>query len=41
MNEVASQLEEIASRAITLYSRPTVAMELMRLADQPSVDAAR
>ncbi len=39
MNEVASQLEEIASRAITLYSRPTVAMELMRLADQPRVDA--
>src|SRR3954465_4502593 len=39
MNEVASQLEEIATRAITLYSRPTVAMELMRLANQPSVDA--
>ena len=40
MNEVASQLEEIASRAITLYSRPTVAMELMRLADQPGVEAS-
>jgi HD-like signal output (HDOD) protein/GGDEF domain-containing protein len=39
MNEVTSQLEEIASRAITLYSRPTVAMELVRLADQPRVDA--
>jgi HD-like signal output (HDOD) protein len=39
MNEVASQLEEIASRAVTLYSRPTVAMELMRLAEQPRVDA--
>src|SRR3954449_3577494 len=39
MNEVASQLEEIASRAITLYSRPTVAMEIMRLADQPGVNA--
>ena len=39
MNEVASQLEEIASRAITLYSRPTVAMELVRLAESPSVDA--
>src|SRR3954453_211820 len=40
MNEGASQLEEIASRAITLYSRPTVAMELMRLANQPSVEAS-
>src|SRR4051812_47897530 len=40
MNEVASQLEEIASRAVTLYSRPTVAMELMRLADQPGVEAS-
>ncbi|HVT30219.1 MAG TPA: HDOD domain-containing protein [Lacipirellulaceae bacterium] len=39
MNEVASQLEEIASRAITLYSRPTVAIELMRLAEEPGVDA--
>jgi HD-like signal output (HDOD) protein len=40
MNEVAPQLEEIASRAVTLYSRPTVAMELMRLADQPSIGAS-
>jgi HD-like signal output (HDOD) protein len=40
MKEVASQLDEIASRAITLYSRPTVAMELMRLTDQPSVEAS-
>jgi HD-like signal output (HDOD) protein len=39
MNEVASRLEEIASRAITLYTRPTVAMELVRLVDQPRVDA--
>ncbi len=39
MNEVASQLEEIASRAITLYSRPTVAMELVRLAEEPLADA--
>jgi len=39
MTETASQLEEIASRAVTLYSRPTVAMELVRLADQPHVDA--
>src|SRR5262245_19582018 len=40
MNEVAPQLEKIASRAITLYSRPTVAIELMRLAEQPSVEAS-
>jgi len=39
MNEVASQLQEIASRAITLYTRPTVAMELVRLAQEPRVDA--
>jgi HD-like signal output (HDOD) protein len=39
MNEVASHLDEIASRAIMLYSRPTVAMELMRLAEEPRVDA--
>ena len=39
MNEVTSQLEEIASRAVTLYSRPTVAMELMRLAEEPGVDS--
>jgi HD-like signal output (HDOD) protein len=38
MNDGASKLEEIASRAVTLYSRPTVALELMRLADQPSVE---
>ncbi len=40
MNEVASQLEEIASRAVKLYSRPTVAMELIRLADQPNVESS-
>src|SRR3954452_19282705 len=39
MNDFAPQLDEIASRAMTLYSRPTVAMELMRLADEPRVDA--
>src|ERR1044072_9650271 len=39
MNEVASQLEEIASRAIALYSRPSVALELVRLADEPRADA--
>ncbi len=40
MNEVASQLEEIASRASALYSRPTVALELMRLTDQPGIEAS-
>jgi HD-like signal output (HDOD) protein/GGDEF domain-containing protein len=40
MNDGASQLEEIASRAVTLYSRPTVALELMRLTDQPGVEAS-
>src|SRR5947208_14799781 len=40
MNEVASQLEEMAARAVTLYSRPTVAIELMRLADQPGDEAS-
>jgi HD-like signal output (HDOD) protein len=41
MNATANHMEEIASRAITLYSRPTVAMELVRLADEPRVDAQR
>src|SRR3954453_11838108 len=39
MNEIDSQLDEIASRALTLYSRPSVAMELVRLTEQPRVDA--
>lgn len=39
MNETASLLERIASRATTLYSRPTVAMEVVRLTEQPYVDA--
>src|SRR4029079_15595733 len=39
MSEVTSQWEEIASRALTLYSRPTVAMEVVRLAEEPRVDA--
>jgi HD-like signal output (HDOD) protein len=41
MNITANCMEEIASRAMTLYSRPTVAMELVRLADEPRVDAKR
>lgn len=39
MNASPSWLEQIASRAHTLYSRPTVAMELVKLTDQPRVDA--
>ena len=39
MNETSPQLEQLASRAVTLYSRPTVAMELVRLAEEPGVDA--
>ena len=38
MSESASQLEQIVSRAAMLYSRPTVAMEVVRLAEQPRVD---
>jgi HD-like signal output (HDOD) protein len=38
MNESASHLERIASKAQALYSRPTVAMEVVRLAEQPRVD---
>ena len=41
MTVTANHLEEIASRAMTLYSRPTVAMELVRLAEEPRVDAKR
>ena len=40
MNDTVTQLEQIASRAVTLYSRPTVAMELVRLAEEPQADAA-
>jgi HD-like signal output (HDOD) protein len=39
ISDGARHLERIATRAITLYSRPTVAMEIVRLADQPQVDA--
>jgi len=41
MTPTMSQLEAIASRANALYSRPTVAMELVRLAEEPGVDAKR
>jgi HD-like signal output (HDOD) protein len=39
INDAATQLERIAARAIILYSRPTVAMEIVRLTEQPQVDA--
>jgi HD-like signal output (HDOD) protein len=41
MTAATHQLDEIASRAVALYSRPTVAMELVRLAEEPRVDAKR
>lgn len=39
-NDGASQLGQIAARAIKLYSRPNVAMEIVRLTEQPHVDAS-
>jgi HD-like signal output (HDOD) protein len=39
MSDTASQLEQLASRAVSLYTRPTVAMELVRLAETPGADA--
>ncbi len=39
MNETATQVEQLASRAVTLYTRPTVALELVRLAEEPDTDA--
>ena len=38
MNDVASRVEQIAARATALYSRPTVALEIVRLASEPQVD---
>lgn len=39
MNETATQLEQLASRAVTLYTRPTVALQLVELAEDPTADA--
>ncbi|MEX2318178.1 MAG: HDOD domain-containing protein [Pirellulales bacterium] len=39
INDAATQLERIAARAIKLYSRPTVAMEIVRLTEEEQVDA--
>jgi HD-like signal output (HDOD) protein len=38
MSATINQLDELAARAQALYSRPTVAMELVRLAEEPRVD---
>jgi HD-like signal output (HDOD) protein len=39
MKATAIQLEQLAERAAALYSRPTVAMELVRLTEDPTADA--
>jgi HD-like signal output (HDOD) protein len=39
IDDAAKHLQAIAGRALSLYSRPTVAMELVRLTEQPHVDA--
>lgn len=38
MNDIASRVEQIAARAAALYSRPTVALEIVRLTSEPQVD---
>ena len=38
MNDVTSRVEQIAARAAALYSRPTVALEIVRLTSEPQVD---
>ena len=38
MNDVTSRVEHIAARAAALYSRPSVALEIVRLTDEPQVD---
>jgi HD-like signal output (HDOD) protein len=38
MNDVTSRVEQIAARASALYSRPTVALEIVRLTSEPQVD---
>jgi HD-like signal output (HDOD) protein len=38
ISDAAVQLERIAARAIKLYSRPSVALELVRLTELPQVD---
>lgn len=38
MNDVISRVEQMAARAAALYSRPTVALEIVRLTSEPQVD---
>jgi HD-like signal output (HDOD) protein len=38
MNDVTSRVEQMAARAAALYSRPTVALEIVRLTSEPQVD---
>ncbi|MEX2091398.1 MAG: HDOD domain-containing protein [Pirellulales bacterium] len=38
MNDITSCVEQIAARAAALYSRPTVALEIVRLTSEPQVD---
>ncbi|MGD9634522.1 MAG: HDOD domain-containing protein [Pirellulales bacterium] len=38
MNDITSRVEQIAARAAALYSRPTVALEIVRLTEEPQVD---
>ncbi len=38
MNDVTSRVEQIAVRAAALYSRPTVALEIVQLTSEPQVD---
>jgi HD-like signal output (HDOD) protein/GGDEF domain-containing protein len=38
MNDVSSRVEQMAARAAALYSRPTVALEIVRLTSEPQVD---
>ncbi|HEX4414912.1 MAG TPA: HDOD domain-containing protein [Lacipirellulaceae bacterium] len=39
MTDATSQVEQLASRAVSLYTRPTVAMELIRVAESPTANA--
>lgn len=38
MNDITSRVEQMAARAAALYTRPTVALEIVRLTSEPQVD---
>jgi HD-like signal output (HDOD) protein/GGDEF domain-containing protein len=38
MNDITTRLEQMAARASALYSRPSVALEIVRLASDPQAD---